>query len=346
MDMPTDTLGQDKQETSSPSPLIDGFGRHITYLRVSVTDRCNFRCTYCMSENMSFLPKKDVLSFEELNIVINAFIKRGIKKLRLTGGEPLVRRDIMELIKQVSLHKKSSQLEEITLTTNGSQLKRYAAKLVDLGVRRVNVSLDTRDPEKFSEITRRGQLDQVLDGIETARIAGLAVKINMVAMKGFNDHEIVPMIEWAHARGFDLTLIEEMPLGEVSGDRRQRFLPLRQVRDDLENRFTLEKLSLKTGGPARYMRIRETGGRVGFITPMSHSFCESCNRVRLTCTGELYLCLGRENRIDLRTILRQSGESGLNEALDRAMLLKPKGHDFDQRRASPEVARHMSVTGG
>jgi len=343
-DTPANTPAQSKQ--TATSPLVDGFGRHVTYLRVSVTDRCNFRCTYCMSENMSFLPKKDVLSFEELNLVINAFIQRGIKKLRLTGGEPLVRRDIMELIKQVSLHKKSSQLEEITLTTNGSQLSRYAAKLVDLGVRRINVSLDTRDEQKFTAITRRGRLDQVLKGIEAARIAGLAIKINMVAMKGFNDGEIIPMIKWAHANGFDLTLIEEMPLGEVSGDREQRFLPLRQVHDDLANRFTLEKLALKTGGPARYVRILETGGRLGFITPMSHSFCESCNRVRLTCTGELYLCLGRENRIDLRTVLRETGEDGLNEALDRAMLLKPKGHDFNHRRTQSGAGRHMSVTGG
>ncbi len=344
MDMPADTTTQSKQTGSSP--LVDGFGRHVTYLRVSITDRCNFRCTYCMSENMSFLPKKDVLSFEELNLVINAFIQRGIKKLRLTGGEPLVRRDIMELIKQVSLHKKSSQLEEITLTTNGSQLSRYAAKLVDLGVRRINVSLDTRDEQKFAAITRRGQLDQVLKGIEAARIAGLAIKINMVAMKGFNDQEIIPMIKWTHAKGFDLTLIEEMPLGEVSGDREQRFLPLKQVHDELANRFTLENLALKTGGPARYVSVLETGGRLGFITPMSHSFCESCNRVRLTCTGELYLCLGRESRIDLRKILRESGEAGLNEALDRAMLLKPKGHDFNQRRAQAGAGRHMSVTGG
>jgi len=344
MDMRADIVAPTKQNTSNP--LIDGFGRRVTYLRVSVTDRCDFRCTYCMSENMSFLPKKDVLSFEELNLVINAFIKRGVKKVRLTGGEPLVRRDIMELIKQVSRHKQTSQLEEITLTTNGSQLSRYALKLVELGVRRINVSLDTLNAQKFADITRRGRLDQVLEGIKSAQVAGLKIKINMVVMKGFNDDEIVAMIQWAHGHGFDLTLIEEMPLGEVSGDRNQRFLPLKQVHQNLANRFTLEKLALKTGGPARYVRISETGGRLGFITPMSHNFCESCNRVRLTCTGELYLCLGQENRIDLRAVLRENGEVGLNEALDRAMLLKPKGHDFDQRRATPAVGRHMSVTGG
>ncbi len=333
-------------DKNAGSPLVDGFGRRVTYLRVSVTDRCDFRCTYCMSENMRFLPKKDVLSFEELNVLISAFVERGVTKVRLTGGEPLVRRDVMELVEQVSEHKKSGQLEEITLTTNGSQLKRHAARLIEAGVRRVNVSLDTRNAKKFTAITRRGRLEQVLEGIEAARTAGLSIKINMVAMKGFNEDEIVPMIEWAHGLGFDLTLIEEMPLGEVSLDRNQRFLPLKQLYADLAGRFTLEKLPLNTGGPARYVRVRQTGGKLGFITPMSHSFCESCNRVRLSCTGQLYLCLGRENRVDLRTPLRQNGTQGLNEALDRAMLVKPRGHDFDHKRSRPALARHMSVTGG
>jgi len=344
MDMQTDMAAKADKNTSSP--LVDGFGRQVTYLRVSVTDRCDFRCTYCMSENMNFLPKKDVLSFEELNILISAFVQRGVKKVRLTGGEPLVRRGIMELIEQISRYKKAGRLEEITLTTNGSQLKRYASGLLEAGISRVNVSLDTLDGEKFTRITRRGRLDQVLEGIEAAKAAGLDIKINMVAMKGFNDREIIPMIEWTHGQGFDLTLIEEMPVGEVSSDRSESFLPLRQVHDELASRFTLEKLALTTGGPARFVRVLETGGRLGFITPMSHNFCESCNRVRLTCTGQLYLCLGQENRIDLRAVLRGQGEKGLNEALDRAMLLKPRGHDFDHRRARPGVARHMSVTGG
>lgn len=328
------------------SKLVDGFGRNVTYLRVSVTDRCDFRCTYCMSENMKFLPKKDVLSFEELSEIVGRFIARGVTKVRLTGGEPLVRRDIMALISRISKHLEGGQLNELTLTTNGSQLGRYASELVDNGVRRVNVSLDTLDAQKFSDITRRGRLEQVLAGIDAADKAGLQIKINMVAMKGFNDAEIEPMMIWAHGRGFDLTLIEEMPLGEVSGDRSESFLPLRDVRDQLAAKYTLEKIEHKTGGPARYVRIEETGGRLGFITPMSHIFCESCNRVRLTCTGKLYLCLGKENNLDLREPLRQRGMAGLDTALDKAMILKPKGHDFDHTRKHPAVDRHMSVTGG
>ncbi len=332
--------------TKTALPLIDSFGRQVTYLRVSVTDRCDFRCTYCMSENMKFLPKKDVLSFEELNVLIDAFVARGVKKLRLTGGEPLVRRDIMDLITRISQHLGSGQLSELTLTTNGSQLVKFAERLKDAGINRINVSLDTLDADKFTDITRRGKLEQVLAGIKSADDAGLAIKLNMVAMKGFNDAEIVPMVKWAHQRGYDLTLIEEMPLGEVSRDRASEFLPLRQVRDNLAETFTLEKIAHATGGPARYVRVKETGGRLGFITPMSHNFCESCNRVRLTCTGQLYLCLGREGRVDLRAALRDKGAQGLDAVLDEAMILKPKGHDFDPSRQAPAVARHMSMTGG
>ncbi len=328
------------------SPLIDNFGRQITYLRVSVTDRCDFRCTYCMGEDMKFLPKKEVLSFEELKLLVEAFVARGVTKLRFTGGEPLVRRDILDLIEDVSGHLKRGALHELTLTTNGSQLVKYAERLAAAGMKRINVSLDTRDEKKFADITRRGRLPQVLEGIDAAVAAGLAIKINMVAMKGFNDLEIVPMMEWAHSRGFDFTLIEEMPLGEVKENRTGRYLALRQVHDELAQQFTFEKISHKTGGPARYVRVKETGGIVGFITPMSHNFCESCNRVRLTCTGQLYMCLGQEGRVDLRAPLRELGPAGLNAALDRAMLIKPKGHDFDATRQSPALARHMSVTGG
>jgi len=327
-------------------PLVDLFGRHVTYLRVSVTDRCDFRCTYCMSENMQFLPRKQVLSFEEINEIVAAFIARGVRKVRLTGGEPLVRRDIMGLINALAGHLKTGHLEELTLTTNGSQLDKYAVQLVEAGVKRINVSLDTLDPEKFTTITRRGKIEQVLGGIRAAQDAGLAIKINMVAIKGFNDLEIENMMHWAHARGFDLTLIEGMPLGDVSVDRADTYLPLRQVRDDLLTRYELEKLSDSTGGPARYVRVKETGGKLGFITPMSHNFCESCNRVRLTCTGKLYLCLGKNDQVDLRAALREHGAQGLAAAMDEAMLIKPKGHDFDISRQKPAVARHMSVTGG
>ena len=332
--------------TKPTSPLVDSFGREVTYLRVSVTDRCDFRCTYCMSEDMKFLPKKDVLSFEELNVLIDAFIARGVKKIRLTGGEPLVRRDIMDLISRISQHLKSGSLNELALTTNGSQLVKYAKRIRYADRELINVSLDTMDAKKFADITRRGRLEQVLAGIEAAGSAGLAIKLNMVAMKGFNDAEIVPIMSWAHERGYDLTLIEEMPLGDVSRDRAKSFLPLHQVRDDLVKQFTLDKIAHKTGGPARYVRVKETGGRLGFITPMSHSFCESCNRVRLTCTGQLYLCLGREGRVDLRTALRDKGAEGLDEILDRAMVLKPRGHDFDPLRQVPALERHMSTTGG
>ena len=332
----------------TPQPLIDRYGRHITYLRVSVTDRCDFRCVYCMAEDMVFLPKRDVLSFEEIDTIASAFIARGVKKLRLTGGEPLVRRDIMSLTERLGRHIGAGGLEELTFTTNGSQLRKHAAGLFAAGVRRLNVSLDTLDAARFTAITRRGRLGDVLDGIEAAKDAGLKIKINMVAMRGVNEDEIEPMMHWAHGRGFGLTLIEGMPLGEVGIDRVESYLPLKELRDQLAARFTLEPIDHRTGGPARYVRVAETGGLLGFITPMSHNFCESCNRVRLTATGQLYMCLGQDDMVDLRAVLRDGGPEGLDAALDRAMLLKPKGHDFilDRNHSTPALARHMSVTGG
>ncbi len=334
-------------EAASTAPLIDPFGRAITYLRVSVTDRCDFRCVYCMSEHMTFLPRKDVLSFEEIDTIVAAFVRRGTRKVRLTGGEPLVRRDIMQLVESIG-GLVGSGLEELTLTTNGSQLRRYAGRLKQAGVRRLNVSLDTLDERRFAEITRRGRIGDVLDGIDAAADAGLAIKINMVAMRGVNDDEIEPMMHWAHARGFGLTMIEGMPLGEVGIDRVDTYLPLRELRERLAQRYTLEPSGHRTGGPARYDRVAETGGLLGFITPMSHNFCESCNRVRLTATGQLYMCLGQDDMVDLRAVLREDGPGALDAALDRAMLLKPKGHDFliDRAHAGPALTRHMSVTGG
>ena len=329
--------------------MIDPFGRAVTYLRVSVTDRCDFRCVYCMSEHMTFLPKRDVLSLEELDRVCTAFVEKGVKKLRLTGGEPLVRKNIMSMIRSLSRHLETGALEELTLTTNGSQLTRFADELYDCGVRRVNVSLDTRDADKFHEITRWGDLEKVERGIEAARKAGLHVKINMVALKGVNGHEIDDMMKWCHADGMDLTLIETMPLGEIDGDRTDQYLPLSVVRADLRERWTLEDIPYKTGGPARYMEVKETGGRIGFITPLTHNFCESCNRVRLTCTGTLYMCLGQDDAADLRAPMRaSSGNELLNRAIDEAIGRKPKGHDFviDRTTKTPAVSRHMSVTGG
>ncbi len=331
------------------TPMIDPFGRRITYLRVSVTDRCDFRCVYCMAEDMTFLPKREVLTLEELDRLCSAFVEKGVRKLRLTGGEPLVRRDIMSLVRRLSRHLKSGALDELTLTTNGSQLGRFAGELADCGVRRVNVSVDTLDPAKFREITRRGDLAQVLAGIEAAHEAGLEVKINAVALKGVNEHEIPGMVAWAHERGHDLTLIETMPLGEIDGDRTDQYLPLSMVRERLGERFTLEDIPFRTGGPARYVRVKETGGRLGFITPLTHNFCESCNRVRVTCTGTLYMCLGQEDAADLRAPLRASeGDDLLHRAIDEAIGRKPKGHDFviDRQRQAPAVSRHMSVTGG
>ncbi len=329
-------------------PLIDTFGRRISYLRISVTDRCDFRCQYCMAEDMQFLPKKEVLTIEELDTIASAFVARGVKKLRLTGGEPLVRRGIMDLVERLSRHLKSGALGELTLTTNGSQLRQYADALARHGVKRINVSVDTLDAAKFTEITRRGRLEQVLDGIEAARAAGLKVKINAVALRGFNDLEIPAMLRWAHADGMDLTLIETMPLGEVDVDRVDQYLPLTEVRESLEREFKLEPEDYRTGGPARYYRVAETGGRIGFITPLTHNFCETCNRVRLTATGELYLCLGQNDKVNLRDALRTGGEPALQEMLDKAMLIKPQRHNFiiDRANTGPAVERFMSTTGG
>jgi cyclic pyranopterin phosphate synthase len=333
--------------TGAPASLIDRYGRQITYLRVSVTDRCDFRCVYCMAEDMQFLPRKDILSFEEIDTIVSAFVRRGVKKVRLTGGEPLVRRDIMDLFRTIGGHL-GHGLEEVTVTTNGSQLRRHAVGLYAAGVRRINVSLDTLDEARFREITRRGRFAEVIDGIDAAVEAGLKVKINMVAMRGINEHEIEPMMAWAHGRGFGLTLIEGMPLGEVGIDRVDSYLPLKELHDRLSQRFTFEQADHRTGGPARYVFVKETGGVLGFITPMSHNFCESCNRVRLTATGQLYMCLGQDDMVDLRAALREGGPESLDAALDRAMMLKPKGHDFvlDRSHTAPALSRHMSVTGG
>ena len=329
--------------------MIDPFGRAISYLRVSVTDRCDFRCTYCMAENMTFLPKKDLLTLEELDRLCSVFIEKGVRKLRLTGGEPLVRKNVMHLVRELSRHLKSGALDELTLTTNGSQLARFAGELADCGVRRINVSLDTLDPVKFHQVTRWGHLDKVMAGIDAAQAAGLGVKLNAVALKNFNDGEIPDMLQWAHGRGMDLTVIETMPMGEIEEDRTDRYLPLSLLRASLERRFTLRDIPYRTGGPARYVEVAETGGRLGFITPMTHNFCESCNRVRLTCTGTLYMCLGQEDAADLRAPLRASeGNELLAAAIDEAIGRKPKGHDFviDRRTNKPSVTRHMSVTGG
>ena len=329
--------------------MIDPFGRPISYLRVSVTDRCDFRCVYCMAEDMTFLPKADVLSLEELDRLCSAFVALGVRKLRLTGGEPLVRRNIVGLIRSLGRHIASGQLDELTLTTNGSQLARYAGDLAAAGMRRINVSVDTLDPDKFATITRWGKLDQVMAGLAAAKSAGLKIKINAVALKGVNDGEFDRMIQWCGDEGFDLTIIEVMPMGEIGTDRIEQYLPLSLVRAKLQERWTLEDIDYRTGGPARYVRIKETGGRLGFITPLTHNFCESCNRVRLTCTGTLYMCLGQDDAADLREPLRASESDGpLMATIHEAIGRKPKGHDFviDRRRGGPAVERHMSVTGG
>jgi cyclic pyranopterin phosphate synthase len=329
--------------------LIDPFGRGITYLRVSVTDRCDFRCVYCMAENMTFLPKADLLTLEELDRLCSAFIARGVRKLRLSGGEPLVRRGIMTLVQSLSRHLGSGGLDELTLTTNGSLLTKYAAELKANGVERINVSLDTLDPDKFRAVTRWGELDKVLAGIDAAQAAGLRVKINAVALKGVNEDELPSLVEWAHGRGMDLTVIEVMPLGDIGEERLTQYLPLSMVRARLAERFTLDEIDYATGGPARYVRVAETGGRLGFITPMTHNFCESCNRVRVTCTGTLYMCLGQNDAADLRAPLRLSeANDPLYRAIDEAIAHKPKGHDFiiDRRHRRPALSRHMSVTGG
>jgi len=335
--------------------MIDPFDRKVDYIRISVTDRCDFRCVYCMAENMTFLPKKELLTLEELDRLCSTFIDLGVEKIRLTGGEPLVRRDIMTLFRSLGRHLKGEApgepgaLEELTVTTNGSQLARFADELVEAGVRRINVSVDTLDKEKFEKITRWGKYDKVMAGIQAAKAAGLRIKLNAVALKGVNDSEFDHMIRWCGEEGFDLTLIETMPLGEIDEDRTDQYLPLSKVRADLENRWKLTDLPDKTGGPARYVRIEETGGRLGFITPLTHNFCESCNRVRITCTGKMYMCLGQDDEADLCTPLRASeGNDLLKEAILEGIGRKPKGHDFviDRRRDQPAVSRHMSVTGG
>ena len=328
-------------------PMIDPFGRRITYLRVSVTDRCDFRCVYCMAESTTFLPRKDLLTLEETDRLASAFIAKGVRKVRLTGGEPLVRKNLLWLIKSLSRHL-GDGLEELTLTTNGSQLASHAEALAACGIARINVSLDTLDPALFKAITRRGDLAQVMAGIDTADRAGIKIKINTVALRGMNEDEIETLLCWAHSRGFDLTLIETMPMGETGSDRTEQYLPLSLVRTRLEERFTLEGSSHRSGGPARYVHVRETGGRLGFITPLSHNFCESCNRVRVTCTGTLYMCLGQDDAIDLRTPLRASeSDHLLNAAIDAAISAKPKGHDFViERGGRPAVSRTMSTTGG
>ncbi|RYF94409.1 MAG: GTP 3',8-cyclase MoaA [Caulobacteraceae bacterium] len=331
--------------TAAP-PLLDAFARRVSYLRVSVTDRCDLRCVYCMAERMVFLPKAEVLSLEELDRVASVFIGLGVKKLRLTGGEPLVRKGFMELVRNLSRHLRSGALQELTLTTNGTRLAHHAAELADLGVRRINVSLDTLKPDLFRTLTRGGDLAQVLAGLEVARAAGIQLKINTVALARDNAAEIPALIRWAHGEGMDLTLIETMPLGEVEGDRTDQYLSLKAVRDELASYWTLEDLPLSTGGPARYLQIRETGGRLGLITPLSHNFCETCNRVRLTCTGTLHTCLGQDDATDLRAVMRQGGsDAELADAIRTAIMGKPRGHDF-RIGGAPALSRHMSTTGG
>ena len=329
--------------------LIDSFGREITYLRLSVTDRCDLRCTYCMAENMTFLPRKDLLSLEELGTLCESFIKRGIKKIRITGGEPLVRRDLMSFIHKLSKHRISGKLDEITLTTNGTLLSRYAKELKLCGVERINISLDTLDPIVFTKLTRRNALEAVLRGIDTALEAGIKVKINTVALKGVNDREIPRLIEWAHNKNMDITLIEVMPLGDIDEDRVDQYIPLNAIRDNLEQRFTLNNVPLRTGGPARYAIVKETGGILGMITPLTNNFCAGCNRVRVTCTGQIYTCLGHGHKLDLRAAIRgDNSDAELERLLGIAMREKPEKHFFDisERGAKPTVARHMSVTGG
>jgi cyclic pyranopterin phosphate synthase len=328
--------------------MMDPFGRTITYLRVSVTDRCDLRCAYCMAEDMTFLPKAQILSLEELERLCTAFIRLGTNKIRITGGEPLVRRDVMTLFARLGA-RLGHGLNELTVTTNGTQLAKHAEALAAAGVKRINVSLDTLDPGKFTAITRWGKIDKTLDGIFAARAAGLAIKINAVALKGFNEDEYDRMLTWCGEHGFDLCLIETMPMGEIDADRTDQYLPLSLVRSRLRKTWTLEDTDYATGGPARYYNVAETGRRIGFITPMTHNFCESCNRVRLTCTGTLYMCLGQEDSADFRTLLRAgASDDDIDEAIHAAIARKPKGHDFviDRRHGKPAVGRHMSVTGG
>ncbi|WP_313555993.1 GTP 3',8-cyclase MoaA [Agrobacterium cavarae] len=327
--------------------MTDGFGRRVSYLRVSVTDRCDFRCTYCMSESMSFLPRDELLTLGELERLCSVFIAKGVRKLRLTGGEPLVRKGMMDLVRSLG-RKIGSGLDELTLTTNGSQLAQHAVQLADAGVRRLNVSLDSLQADQFRKITRRGELARVLEGIQAALAAGLKIKLNVVAMRGVNEHEIPDIIRFGHLYGMDVTVIETMPMGDVGEDRTNVYLPLSEVRRTLADHFTMRPLDYRTSGPARYVEVAETGGRLGFITPMSHNFCESCNRVRLTCTGTLYMCLGQDDAVDLREVLRSGADDvELGRAIDGGIARKPRGHDFVIGRGEkPAVRRHMSVTGG
>jgi cyclic pyranopterin phosphate synthase len=329
-------------------PLIDGFGRRVTYLRVSVTDRCDLRCVYCMAEHMTFLPKAEVLTLEELDRLASVFVGLGVKKLRLTGGEPLVRKGMMGLVESLGRHLRNGALEELTLTTNGTRLTEFAGQLAAAGVKRINVSLDTLKPALFRTLTRGGDVAKVLAGIEAAAAAGLKVKLNAVALKHDNAAELAELVRWAHGQGHDMTLIETMPLGEIEADRTDQFLSLAEVRREFESFWTLKDIPLSTGGPARYVEVAETGGRLGFITPLSHNFCEACNRVRLTCTGTLHTCLGREDASDLRAVIRAgASDAELADAIRLAIDAKPKGHDFQiARAAAPAVARHMSTTGG
>ena len=339
----------DAAPATKPGQLIDPYGRTVDYLRVSVTDRCDFRCVYCMAEEMTFLPKAELLTLEELEVLCRRFMAAGVRKIRLTGGEPLVRRNIMQLIRALGAEVKAGQLDELTITTNGSQLVKMADDLFDAGVRRVNISLDTLNPEKFRQITRWGNLDKVLAGLRAAQSAGLDVKINAVALKGDNDSDLGDMLAWCGDEGFDMTIIEVMPMGDIGTENRlDQYLPLSRVRADLAKRFTLTDIPFRTGGPARYVKVEETGRKLGFITPLTHNFCESCNRVRVTCTGQLYMCLGQDDNADLRRALRDGGEPALDAAIAEAIGRKPKGHDFiiDRRHNDPAVSRHMNVTGG
>ena len=339
----------DDRPAQSDKRLIDPFGRTVDYLRVSVTDRCDLRCVYCMAEEMTFLPKAELLTLEELETLCRRFMAAGVRKIRLTGGEPLVRRNIMQLINNLGAEVKAGVLDELTITTNGTQLEKMAGDLFEAGVRRVNISLDTLNPDKFKRITRWGDLDKVLAGLRAAQAAGLGVKINAVALKGDNDGDLADMLAWCGKEGFDMTIIEVMPMGDIGSENRlDQYLPLSRVRADLSKRFTLTDIPFRTGGPARYVKVEETGRKLGFITPLTHNFCESCNRVRVTCTGQLYMCLGQDDNADLRRALRDGGEAGLDDAIAEAIGRKPKGHDFiiDRRHSDPAVSRHMSVTGG
>ncbi|NNC71911.1 MAG: GTP 3',8-cyclase MoaA [Sphingomonadaceae bacterium] len=333
---------------TTPRTLVDGFGRTISYLRISVTDRCDLRCRYCMAENMTFLPRSEVLSLEETSELADIFIERGVRKIRLTGGEPLVRSDAPKLVRMIGRHLVGGGLDELTITTNATRLARYADELADAGIRRVNVSLDSRDPETFRYVTRWGELEKTLQGIEAAKCAGLSVKINMVALKGLNDAEIVPMLRWCGDEGFDLTLIETMPLGQIDDDRHNRYLPLDRVKEKLADRFTLIPLTERTGGPARYWKVAELGAKLGLITPLTNNFCAGCNRVRITASGKIYMCLGHDDHLDLKTALRTGGRAAVDDLLDRAMVLKPERHNFEilPDDTAPAIERHMSVTGG